>query len=838
MPATINGIGTTYYGKKHVQLRPAVCPHCSKGADLASYDTRLWFVVLYIPVIPLGRKRILDYCPHCTQHSAMPLKKWEEYKQESITPLLAEFQSQPNDPEVAKKLHAQLCVVGQQAEAGRMGKLIAERFPRNAGLLAYLGHATSYWGRPEEASSYFEKAFAADPNLPEARTGLASDLIRQGRLEEGHNLLRFLEQEPEPELGPWLELAEGYQKAGRHRQALDIFSLITKKNPELAKDKAYRRMVRNSEKGRTPGKTLIPPALGAKLKWAAAITLLAVIIFGSNYYITQNRTLYVLNGYEGAMQVEIDGQTLRVPKGGVREVALSEGKYTAKIASPVTTNVNFEISSGFFDRWLDSPAFVLNPGAQAVFFHETTIYTPGPANSEYTGAFHLYFGRQFQEVPDVDYEFEPFPSEIKMSSSARQVQKSRIDILQTSVEDIYYDYAEEDPARALDLAEWRLETRPEQPLLLAPYIEGAAAQGQEERAEGLVQKMVKHRPALVEWHRHYQGRAEDQASSEKLIQEYDQWLKEDPRSAALHYLRGRLTTNRREAAPYYKKSLDLDPQFPHSYYALAFGHSGAGEWPEARSLLARALEYAPGNAEFEKSLFLARFACGELDALEQELKNGSAHEPLHVDSAQRLHWVLLAAHKPEEARRHFEKYKQELSQALGGEFFPPQLEYMFHYAAADFKALERLCLETNGLSEIAWQPLLESGQPRKALEVIGSSHETWEEPFVLLSLAAGLRHHGMNEEAAPFLARGISALEKGRPEYGQLASLLTEGSRASVQDAADLSLHPHLKAIGLINLAQNDPVEAPAMLTLARKLNVTRSFPYHLIQQITSAGQK
>src|SRR6185503_4471094 len=67
MPTTYNGIGLHYYGKKNVQKRSAPCPHCGNAVELISYDTRLWFVVVFIPVIPLKRKRIVDYCPACTR---------------------------------------------------------------------------------------------------------------------------------------------------------------------------------------------------------------------------------------------------------------------------------------------------------------------------------------------------------------------------------------------------------------------------------------------------------------------------------------------------------------------------------------------------------------------------------------------------------------------------------------------------------------------------------------------------------------------------------------------------------------------------------------------------
>jgi hypothetical protein len=62
MPTTYNGIGTQYYGRRNEEKRPGVCPHCGASVELSSYDTRLWFVIVFIPFIPLGRKRVIDQC--------------------------------------------------------------------------------------------------------------------------------------------------------------------------------------------------------------------------------------------------------------------------------------------------------------------------------------------------------------------------------------------------------------------------------------------------------------------------------------------------------------------------------------------------------------------------------------------------------------------------------------------------------------------------------------------------------------------------------------------------------------------------------------------------------
>ena len=65
MPQTVNGVGTHYYGRKDASNRIGTCGHCHAHGQLNSYTTRLWFVIVFIPIIPLKRVRVLDECLRC-----------------------------------------------------------------------------------------------------------------------------------------------------------------------------------------------------------------------------------------------------------------------------------------------------------------------------------------------------------------------------------------------------------------------------------------------------------------------------------------------------------------------------------------------------------------------------------------------------------------------------------------------------------------------------------------------------------------------------------------------------------------------------------------------------
>src|SRR4051812_37050312 len=191
MPTTVNGIGTHDYGKKNRSVRTGVCGSCHRVGALESYDTRLWFVIVFIPVIPLGRKRIIDKCPHCTRHMAASADAYEQARQLQTSGSLERFRREPS-PEAALEAHAQLLVFRAIEQAAEFRRAALERFPGHAalraGLAAQLDQVSSY----EEAAELFEAALALEPDLPEARVGVARRKMARGELDEARRLLDFL----------------------------------------------------------------------------------------------------------------------------------------------------------------------------------------------------------------------------------------------------------------------------------------------------------------------------------------------------------------------------------------------------------------------------------------------------------------------------------------------------------------------------------------------------------------------------------------------------------------------------------------------------------------------
>src|SRR5262249_40086105 len=88
MPTVINGVGTWYYGKRRIHCAKGTCAFCQRLGELQSYDTTLYFVFVFVPLVPLANKRVLEACPSCSKHRAISLKQWEANKTQGIAQLM------------------------------------------------------------------------------------------------------------------------------------------------------------------------------------------------------------------------------------------------------------------------------------------------------------------------------------------------------------------------------------------------------------------------------------------------------------------------------------------------------------------------------------------------------------------------------------------------------------------------------------------------------------------------------------------------------------------------------------------------------------------------------
>jgi Tfp pilus assembly protein PilF len=859
MPYTINGIGTRYYGKQNLQQRAGVCRSCGRQATLASYDTRLWFVVLFVPVIPLGRKHIIDACPACRRHFVAPLEKWEMAKQLETSGALEKFRSDPT-PDNALLAHQQLIGFHQIAEAGELQRTMEEKFADNARVQIYLAGTLMRLGKTEPAAALFQRALQLRPDLPEARIGVAEGHIRAGRLDEARSLLDFLEKPGAAQLyslAPLERLALGYQKAGRHEPALELFNILIQALPQVAQNPHFRKWVKSSEKALRRPATILPKAkfsfrrlfsqpprppggvAPATVSAKQALIVLAVVaavafagLVVSNAIIRHHRTVYIVNGTDAILQGEISGLgPIKIPS-GVTPVTLSEGHYLARFDPPFKDEVAFDVRAGYFDRWLDKPAWVLNPGGAAIILCQRIVYAKNPQ----PGSFTCEYGRKFAYFPDVNFPFTTPPKQMNVPSGQQQKVQSALQFFRGAPVDVFAALAgTRRQNEACQLAEWRLAAHPDDRPMLAAYMQYAATGGDAARAARFLQDGLAARPARIEWHRAYQNLLLV-TNRQPLIAQYDRMLAAEPTDSALLYLRGRLCASTAEGRDYFNRALQADADNPYPAFALAYDAASAADWASAKHLLDPVVEKQPGNLEFLTLWTVACLGLNEPALVEQPWRRRLQDDPADFQAELNVCQALLMDHKETDARSAVSDYRRAVAARLGqaGRPLADAMDSELLYMTGDFAALEKMSRQDPspaGRNHL-FTAMIEQNRPLEAAQLIPSNDASVKDPFQLLAMSLAWRVAGNAAEAGKWQDRA-SALFRSSGDREHVADLLSGRIEptAEIVNALGLAMPP--KALLLASLAFSHPDRRSELAAAARRLNVERVFPYHLVQRAT-----
>ncbi len=555
MPKQVYGIGTAYLGRKNVRRQTGACRYCGTKSNLESYSTRLVFTVLYIPLIPIGRKRIVDQCPRCGHHIFAELGLWETARQLEISGALERYRAD-SVAERAMEAHAEMLRFHEFEQAQRLRGEIVQRFGESAQVQASLGTHLRFVGQFEESKQYYANALQIRADLPEARVGAAYNCMSSREFDKAREHLAFLCKPGAAHLyslEPLEILANTYRNTNRHRESLEICAILLEALPNIGLVPNFRRQVRVSERALGRGKTILP-----KRKWdwselfarqsdgrfspwyyvsfalVTALVMAAAMVL-ENAYVQGHRTLYLVNGFPAEASITIDGHVTTKVSHAPVSISLPEGRHHAAITGPVTEDFDFDVTSpSYLGRWFDQPAWVINVGGEAPIIREA-LRQGGRLEPEIS----FPSGDRFIFVPDVTYPFRNFPAHPSDDSA------SRIAVFQGPVTSLAIQLAEAGHnSEVMDLLEWKISRKRNDSELLDAYGAIASATNQSQRGIDFLRRNLNRRPVEIEWHRCYQYLVTRKPGNRpSLAAEYDQLLAESPNDSALCYLRGRVAAS-------------------------------------------------------------------------------------------------------------------------------------------------------------------------------------------------------------------------------------------------------------------------------------------------------
>jgi tetratricopeptide (TPR) repeat protein len=433
-------IGTNNVGKRNLQEKQAICQRCGRLTTLLEYETKSWFCVV-LPLIPLGNRKILNYCTLCSAHQSIRLKDWESYRQRKLRMAVMAYSEDLENPNAAIDAHRTLISFSRPAEALEVEHALTTQFRDDPHVQWYLAGHYQQQGRSELAEQCIRSVLRIggyDHDDPEYIARLAITKIHWKQLDDAEKLLAPLAQSsPAHYRDAYLLLAQAYQEQGNHAQAFACYQAVRATHPLLVQYPSFRDSVRRSEKAIGVYSSTVPPEPIYRrrgLLVTVAVFLLLVITGSVNFYKTQYRTLHVLNGLSVPIEVVIDGQKKQILPNQHLPLVMAEGEHQGELVAPseLAEHFKFQIHTRWWQRFTHNPAFVLDPARVTILGKFTEI-----SAAHHEGAMRLegseYFaGQLYTFFEHIDKAFPPLAGVSFRKRREQTIRKTYLDIIKSS----------------------------------------------------------------------------------------------------------------------------------------------------------------------------------------------------------------------------------------------------------------------------------------------------------------------------------------------------------------------------------------------------------------------
>ena len=855
MPSTINGCGTWYYGKTNRRTHQGVCSQCHHQTELKSYDTRLWAVVLYIPVFPLGRKRVIEECSVCSRHGVMPLDDWHRV-QRRCQETVAAYQQSPADTELAKE--ALLAIASYRDVDGfvELAKLIEQHLTAHAPTMTMVGGAYMLFNRRDDAQRVLRASLAVTEQDEELREALAECLMQEGKPDEAEPLLQHIIDKGIPDrAGALYQLAQTYQMQGRHPHAIASFEHAERVNPLMAQDPTFQQLRNASEERLGSTAKVVPTQVVAQAKRsttmkklrrlapvAAALLLAAYLVVA--WVQGMSRQVFVVNGLGKPYTVLLNGERYDLTPQRATAVRLPEGRVRVEIADapagiePETVT----IATSLWTRPFSGATFVINPDRAAVL-EKIRVFYADIHRSSHQPQVTLAAGQVLHRFDGLDYVFEPLPDQITVSDKSDAVARDALGVYGQD-----YGFS---PAMALmnamdELGPKAAATAAKVHLLMEPgvsddeYLSVLGRTMEPDAMRDFLGSRLEQRPVQMQWHRAYQQamRAADRLADAE--QQYSAMLEKEPGNSDLMYLLARVVEAPQRGADLCQRAIAAPKPSGWAHYWLGGYYLAAGEFESGAEHFLKATQMLPEVRDVRQLAREGLMAAERWDTLcqmlevdvEADLTSAVIALPLLAYVHQQRGDVAAMDAALERLRLRLTEIDPRLAAAEVA-----AVGAVLQYAAGETSAYFE-AVKDSPRDQLAMAGLLTAGDllgARRRLERMQLDDDSAAVWNLLVYLAAKARSDADAAEAHLMLA--IQTLQKGDDTERAYAELLSGGSLQTL----DRGLHEHddagRKAAVLVSAGLAQPACRDKAFALAAKLNYDKRFPHLLLKEAIGAGK-
>lgn len=846
-------MGTMCYGQDNGYRRFGNCEKCGFHGPLKTYDTCEIGYLYLVPILPIGRKRVFDECCHCKHSREIPLGRYKRARASELPAALEVLKADHQDPALVAQSIRQLMNYACFEEFKAAAPLLEERYAREAGVLVELGAAYTFLGDLSSAETVLDRIlFFADSFdfVKELfQQTLIRNLTRQKKFDDALELLSSVSLQ-NPELRTtFFFFIEGLLNEGRQADALailndfaevedlysdELYSSYIEKIKSEALSEDYSSDYFGEEKSLESLPRTVPLWTPVAIDLLIGLLLLSVYVLYS-LDLEERRRVWVVNGTQQSYQVEINGKDYVLRGQEKLRLYFPEGElqYRVKAHHFNSLSQSVHFSSSLFARPVDRRTFILNPDGLALLSLETGFYAAkGKAAQE--GKRSWQIGKHFYQIEGIDFLFSPFPAEISMSSDDREVERRSLRLVaprsfeeRLAIVTVALKEGEEERY-------WKdhvlLETKDKEAL---QHLYSLFLPDRIEEFVRFLERGLKSRPVLVEWHELYQQVCQKHMPQIEIEQQYRDDLRQEPKNAPLKYLLGLLLKDREAAETLFRESEKGRKPIGYGWSALGHRRQCSGHFEEALTLNKKArailIEHARVRSQLRASLLALKRYEELLTVLEAE--RSLAPNDLALMKS-KLHILTVSGQRgraSKERTRFMQSVRHLLRKQVDLEEIAAELDAAIAYSLGDAETYCQLMEQSRRRNPCQIHIL--RGRLEDALIVLKNSNDNDFRNFLVFYCAAK-KVKSFDKEAEQALQRAVELMQLGNLEM-KMAGAMLGGDEALVKSNLEsLSLPSEYKSLIALSLSFRFPKSADLCRRIAKKHNYQFEFPRLIVRQL------
>jgi len=760
--------GTRSLGQENLRVHRGTCQFCGRTVDLRDYDTSQWFMLYYIPIIPLGRKSVINHCPTCDHCLMGPVG--------TLRPTEAPEAAEPED-EQAKTLNAaeEAILDGDLARAEQLLRLHeADPKTQHARLLLTLADAYQAQDDHAEALEVFRVVLAGHPELAAYGNFCKAVHVSERHCPEAKRVL--------PVIAWW------------RRTKFQVYAVLV---------------------------VVALVFIGINY-WLAAHRVVHVV---------NGLADPIEVAFDGRDAVRIRPKSVRmvILSEGRHEGSYTRGGRHREEAAFTVPGPSWFLPRFFGQPTHVLSPF---GAAAVIWEKTTYVpdrYRGPRRNRE--RVFHVGKDLvSFDELDYVFAEF-PKSVKVRDLRAEQRTRIGTVKADAADVVAFLHQSEQAPAGELMRFAEAHLRARPADRPLLWLYTELAREHARHPRALAFLDEGLRLRPTRVDWHRANQNLREALGQGDDLLAQYRKLLADHPSDPDFLYLFGRLQIRCSDVLTYAEKARREDPNHPYAHLAIAYHALALGRFDEAAKAAETLEKLVPDDPTMTHMTHDAFLAAGRLEELEWRYRKSLKESPQDLQALTALLNVLQVGRDPSAAdavvRRYEEAWKLDVSEdpfqwLVQIQTYQGYVQGRLSAALAAAKTLKDPELRNLQCMEL----YAATGEVDRAAQCIEDLPErSWQE-YLALSVAAYAA--GQADLVRKWRARAVELLAKGDREDRNVGELLAAGAKADVAAARDASAHPQPKSALLVALVQAGADKS--LLDLAERLNYSPAPPHRVIQ--------